>query len=66
MDVFAGTGWDPLGIKPEDPEELKELQTKEIQNGRLAMWSIAGMVAQEEVDGQKIFEHLGVGQGVLY
>jgi len=48
-------GFDPLGLKPEDPAELDELQTKEINNGRLAMIGIAGMVAQELVDGQKIF-----------
>jgi hypothetical protein len=47
--------FDPLGLKPEDPAELDELQTKEINNGRLAMIGIAGMVAQELVDGQKIF-----------
>jgi len=48
-------GFDPLGLKPEDPDELKELQTKELNNGRLAMISIAGMVAQELVSGEKLF-----------
>ena len=48
-------GFDPLGIKPEDPDELKEMQTKELNNGRLAMLGIAGMVAQELVTGSKIF-----------
>jgi hypothetical protein len=47
--------FDPLGIKPTDPEELKEMQTKEINNGRLAMIAIAGMVVQELVTGQKLF-----------
>merc|ERR1719258_791186 len=28
--------FDPLGLKPEDPEALKEMQTKELQHGRLA------------------------------
>merc|ERR1719440_1553915 len=28
-------GFDPLGLKPTDPEELKTMQTKELQNGRL-------------------------------
>ena len=27
-------GWDPLGLKPTNPAELKEMQTKEINNGR--------------------------------
>ena len=26
--------FDPLGLKPEDPEALKEMQTKELQHGR--------------------------------
>ena len=48
-------GFDPLGLKPDSPAELKAMQTKELQNGRLAMLGIAGMVAQELVDGSKIF-----------
>merc|ERR1711904_430683 len=47
--------FDPLGLKPEDPEELKEMQTKELNNGRLAMIGIAGMIVQELVSGQKLF-----------
>jgi len=38
-------GFDPLGLKPTDPKELKELQTKELNNGRLAMIATAGMIA---------------------
>jgi hypothetical protein len=52
-------GFDPLGLKPSDPEELKIMQTKELQNGRLAMLAAAGFMAQELVDGKGIFEHLG-------
>jgi hypothetical protein len=48
-------GFDPLGLKPTDENELLELQNKELNNGRLAMIGIAGMVAQELVSGQKIF-----------
>jgi hypothetical protein len=47
-------GFDPLGIKPKDPKELKDMQTKELNNGRLAMLAAAGMLAQELRDGQKI------------
>ena len=47
-------GFDPLGLKPTDAQELKNMQTKEIQNGRLAMLGIAGMVAQELVTHAKI------------
>lgn len=48
-------GFDPLNLKPEDKDELKEMKTKELNNGRLAMLGIAGMVAQELVTGEKLF-----------
>jgi len=35
-------GFDPLGLKPTDPESFKIMQTKELQNGRLAMLAAAG------------------------
>jgi len=55
-DYYPGDfGFDPLGLKPGTPAELKEMQTKEINNGRLAMIGVAGMVAQELATGQKLF-----------
>jgi hypothetical protein len=48
-------GFDPLGLKPTDPAEFKEMATKELNNGRLAMIGMAGMVAQELVSGSKLF-----------
>merc|ERR1719311_769972 len=48
-------GFDPLGLKPSDPAEFKEMATKELNNGRLAMIGMAGMVVQELVSGQKLF-----------
>jgi len=48
-------GFDPLGLKPSDPAEFREMQTKEINNGRLAMIAAAGMIAQEVATGQKLF-----------
>ena len=48
-------GFDPLGLKPDTPAELAEMQTKELNNGRLAMIAIAGMVAKELATGQKLF-----------
>jgi hypothetical protein len=47
--------WDPLGMRPTNQKELDELQTKELNNGRLAMIAAAGMIAQELVSGEKIF-----------
>jgi len=58
-DYYPGDlGFDPLGLMPEDSEELKIMQTKELQNGRLAMLAAAGFLAQELVDGKGIIEHL--------
>lgn len=53
--VPGDIGWDPLGLKPTDPQEFKVMQTKELKNGRLAMVAAAGMVAQELAAGQKLF-----------
>merc|ERR1711957_313107 len=58
-DYYPGDiGFDPLMLKPEDPEEFEIMQTKELQNGRLAMLAAAGFLAQEAVDHQGILEHL--------
>lgn len=48
-------GFDPLGMKPTEPAALLEMQNKELNNGRLAMIAVAGMVAQELVDGKAVF-----------
>lgn len=48
-------GFDPLGLRPQDPDELKVMQTKELNNGRLAMIAAAGMIAQQLATGQKLF-----------
>ena len=55
--IPGNLGFDPLGLKPEDPEEFKIMQTKELQHGRLAMLAAAGFMAQELVDGKGIIEH---------
>lgn len=52
--------FDPLGLKPTDPEEFAEIATKELQNGRLAMLAAGGFIAQELVNGKEIFVNLGV------
>ena len=35
------------------------MQTKELSNGQLAMLAVAGMCAQEQVNGQGILENFG-------
>jgi hypothetical protein len=52
-------GFDPLGLRPTNAKELTELQTKELNNGRLAMIAIAGMVGQELATGAKLFGGAG-------
>merc|ERR1711966_193425 len=60
-DYYPGDiGFDPLGIKPDDQEELDIMITKELQHGRLAMLAAAGFLAQEAVDGKGILEHLNL------
>merc|ERR1719453_2116439 len=50
--VPGDIGFDPLGLKPEDPEEFRQMQTKELQNGRLAMLAAFGFMIQEGVTGE--------------
>merc|ERR1719476_228275 len=52
---IGGSTFDPLGLKPQDPEKLQEIKTKELNNGRLAMIGIAGLFTQEAITGEKIF-----------
>ena len=47
--------FDPLGLKPKTDADLETMQAKEINNGRLAMIGMAGMVVQELVSGGKLF-----------
>jgi len=52
--VPGNFGFDPLNIKPRDPEAWKTIQTKEINNGRLAMVGFMGMLAEELLTGKQI------------
>jgi hypothetical protein len=47
-------GFDPLGFKPTDPKAFADMQTRELQNGRLAMLGVFGMCAQELVNHKTI------------
>jgi len=54
-DYYPGDiGFDPLGLKPTDPAEFAEMQTKELQHGRLAMLAAAGMIVQELVTNEPL------------
>ena len=47
-------GFDPLGFKPTEPKAFVNMQTRELQNGRLAMLGWAGMCSQELVNHKTI------------
>jgi hypothetical protein len=57
-------GFDPLGLKPTDAREFANMQTKELQNGRLAMLGVAGMCAQELVNHKTIMATIDFYQKV--
>lgn len=44
-------GFDPLKLKPSNPEKYKQYQINELKNGRLAMIAIGGMVAGATITG---------------
>jgi hypothetical protein len=59
--LFVSCSFDPLGLGPKgDAAAWKEMQTKELNNGRLAMIAIAAFTAEELVSKQEIFEHLAL------
>ena len=52
-DYYPGDlGFDPLGLKPEDPLEFRLMQERELSHGRLGMLAAAGFMAQEAATGQ--------------
>ena len=64
-DYYPGDlGFDPLGFKPTEPAAFANMQTRELQNGRLAMLGVAGMCAQELVNHRTIIETLEFYQKV--
>ena len=51
----GGIGFDPLDLRPLDPEAFAQLASKELSNGRLAMIAVAGFCAQELATGMPLF-----------
>jgi len=58
-DYYPGDiGFDPFGLKPKTASGFAEMQTKELNNGRLAMIGAIGMLVQEQVSQETIIETL--------
>ena len=56
-DYYPGDlGFDPLGLAPAGTD-FNNMQTKELQNGRLAMIAIAAFMSQELTDFRSILDH---------
>merc|ERR1712064_184407 len=49
-------GFDPLSLRPEDPEEQKKFKTMELNHGRWAMFCAAGIIGQELATGKSILD----------
>merc|ERR1719287_400380 len=48
-------GFDPLGMAPKTDADMLAMKNKELNNGRLAMMAVAGIVAQEWRGNRIIF-----------
>jgi hypothetical protein len=54
--VPGALGFDPMGLaKNKSPEQMAEMQLKEIKNGRLAMLAIGGMIHHNWITGEALF-----------
>ena len=49
-------GFDPLNLRPTDPETWEKVQLRELKNGRLAMLAIAGSLYTESLTGNGFLE----------
>lgn len=64
-EVGGDLGWDPLGLRPDNPEAWEKTQLRELKNGRLAMIAIAGMITQEHISGLGVLERADPYAGLI-
>eukprot|EP00468_Gymnochlora_sp_CCMP2014_P010604 CAMPEP_0167764326 /NCGR_PEP_ID=MMETSP0110_2-20121227/13961_1 /TAXON_ID=629695 /ORGANISM="Gymnochlora sp., Strain CCMP2014" /LENGTH=256 /DNA_ID=CAMNT_0007651699 /DNA_START=67 /DNA_END=837 /DNA_ORIENTATION=+ len=53
-------GFDPFMAYPYDNKGKAEMKQKELNNGRLAMLAVAGIMAQELVNGKTVWGNFGI------
>jgi len=53
--IPGNLGFDPLKLMPKTAKDVNTMKTKELNNGRLAMIAVAGLVVQELITSEKIF-----------
>jgi len=58
--VPGDLGFDPFNLKPTDPEELKTMQTKELNNGRMAMGSFLLVALTSLTTGKSAIQQFGL------
>ncbi|KAG5184977.1 light harvesting complex protein [Tribonema minus] len=57
--IVGDFGFDPLNLGPtSEPQKFELMRAKELNNGRLAMFAILGIWAQELVNGKGVFENI--------
>jgi light-harvesting complex I chlorophyll a/b binding protein 1 len=60
-EYFPGdVSFDPLNLKPTDPEDFAAMSARELNNGRLAMIGVAGFIVQELINSEEIFVSAGL------
>lgn len=56
--VSGNNSYDPLALCPDDEESFIKMRTRELNNGRLSMIAVIGVIGQELATGKPIFAHL--------
>lgn len=50
--------YDPFSLCPDSDDGFLKMRTKELNNGRMAMIAVVGIIVQEKLTGNAIFSGL--------